>query len=65
MSGLWGTGLVLHEVAMIAERVAPVANKGSFPQDARVFELAKQLRSAMLALEAEAIAADAPSKDAA
>lgn len=62
---LWGTGLVLHEVALIAERVAPVANLADFPIDARVFELAKQLRSAMLEMEADVIAADAHRKDAA
>lgn len=47
MSGLWGTGLVLHEVALIAERVAPTAHLSEFPVEARVFELAKQLRAAV------------------
>lgn len=52
-----GTGLVLHEVSLIAERVAPIANLSDFAHEARVYELAKQLRSAMLDMEASAIAA--------
>ena len=51
-----GTGLVLHEVSLIAERVAPIASLSDFAHEARVFELAKQLRSAMLDMEANAIA---------
>lgn len=64
MSGLWGTGLVLHEVALIAERVAPTAHLSDFPVEARVAELAKQLRAAMLDMEASAIVNSAE-KDAA
>jgi hypothetical protein len=52
-----GTGLVLHEVSLIAERVAPIANLSDFAHEAKVYELAKQLRSAMLDMEASAIAA--------
>jgi hypothetical protein len=50
-----GTGLVLHEVSLIAERVAPIACLADFAIEARVFELAKQLRAAMLDMEANAI----------
>jgi len=50
------TGTVLHEVSLIAERVAPIANLSDFAHEARVFELAKQLRSAMLDMEASALA---------
>jgi hypothetical protein len=60
-----GAGLVLHEVSLIAERVAPIANFSDFAHEARVFELAKQLRSAMLDMEASAIAIAAAEKDAA
>lgn len=52
---LFGTGLVLHEVSLIAERVAPIVPVSDFGLEARVFELAKQLRSAMLDMEASAI----------
>lgn len=51
-----GTGLVLHEVSLIAERVAPIASRSDFSHEALVFDLAKQLRSAMLDMEANAIA---------
>jgi hypothetical protein len=51
-----GTGLVLHEVSLIAERVAPMASSSDFALEARVFELAKQLRAAMLDMESSAIA---------
>lgn len=51
-----GTGLILHEVSLIAERVAPIASLSDFAHEAKVFELAKQLRAAMLDMEASAIA---------
>ena len=56
MSGLWGTGLVLQEVSLIADRVAPVVSQAEFAQEALVFELARKLRTELLALEAQVIA---------
>lgn len=58
MSGLWGTGLVLQEVSLIADRIAPIAAQASFGREALVFDLAKQLRAAMLDLEADVVTAD-------
>ena len=52
---LFGTGLVLHEVSLIAERVAPIVPVSDFGLEARVYELAKLLRAAMLDMEASAI----------
>ena len=50
------TGLVLHEVSLISQRGAHIASRSDFSHEALVFDLAKQLRSAMLDMEANAVA---------
>lgn len=60
MSGLWGTGLVVHEVSIIAERVAPLVNEAPIGRAALIYELARRLRAELLALEAECIASTIP-----
>ena len=51
-----GTGLVLREVSIISDRIAPIADQAEFAQEALVFDLAKRLRTELLALEAQVIA---------
>lgn len=52
----WGTGLVLREVSLISDRVAPIVSKAEFAQEALVNDLARRLRTELLALEAQVIA---------